>query len=278
MNREDQLYVLQWMLDFAEVDIGKLGPKELRHLMWDLDEAVEGMLGDRNLRGGYSWLLWRMSKEPAETYFPKRFKRIKLLQPLLRTFLRNILQKIKEARETEGQWLEIEQFNKLLYLADVYVKEVTLHAVIEAEPYFPEGDEEFPDAAPEWGQWTPGSLSEGIIRIGRRIAKEEHALISCLLDAMDGLPLRSLQECVECGRWFVQVDEKKRSYCSTSCRRKKANRDYQGRKKQTDPEAHEAKLAQKRENAHERYKEKVKRTHPNADVKRRPRRKIGKED
>ncbi len=276
MNREDQLYVLKWMLDFVEVDIDKLRPKEGVNLLMELDAALSGVLGDRSLRLTLPYLLWNvLGKESPETFVPKKIRQARRLQEHMRTFVQDTFQKIKKARETEGQWLEMKEFQKLIDLAEVVVKETTLRAVIRADhDVLP--DEE-PYDQPQVASWSPGSLGRGIIKTGRRVPDDESGLISYFLDALDGLPLKSLQECPECGRWFVLPDEKKRTFCSRSCGRKKANRDYHEKKKEADPEGHEVKLAEKREEEHKRYEERQKQK-GYKKVDRRPRKLKSKED
>lgn len=75
MNREDQLYVLKWMLNFVKRDIDKLRPKEMVSLLMELDAALSGVLGDRNKRIAFPYITWRASKDSPETFIPKKLSR-----------------------------------------------------------------------------------------------------------------------------------------------------------------------------------------------------------
>jgi hypothetical protein len=248
MNREDQLYVLGWALDFMYVQMNGLRPEKLLNLLTELDAALSGVLGDKNLRQAYQHVLRIVSlrKQSPEAVLSARVEQAKRLQERLRTFSLGIFQKIKKGREEEETWLNVKEFEELFYLTEVAVKETILRAVVEAEHDFTE------DGAKVC--WSRGSWKNGIIKIGRSLPDAENALIFHFLEALDDLPLDSLQECPECGHWFILSDRKRRKYCSQSCQRKKANRDYHEKKK-TDIEAHEARLAEKQEKAHAIYAE-----------------------
>lgn len=274
MNREDRIYVVQWMLDFVQVDIDGLGPNEMWTLLMDLDAALLGVLGYPRLRHSYPYVLRiATGREPPEGLTAKGIANVRHLQQHMRFLLRDILHKIKKARESEEQWLEAKEFDNLFYLADATVKEAKLQAVIEADYDVPDergGDE------PMAFSWPEGSLSNGTIKIARLLPEDENGLVFYFLEALDGLPLRRLQECRECGRWFVILDEKKRTYCSHECRRKKENRDYHAKKREKDRAAYEKKLAEKRETEHTRYEDRKKKKGYKID--RRPHKKYRKED
>jgi hypothetical protein len=280
MNRQDQLYVLKWMLDFVKADIEKLRPKEKVNLLMELDAALSGVLGESGMRHTFPYLMWNFaSKESPETFVPKKIRRAMRLQEHLRTFVQETFQGIKRARESEGQWLGIEEFEKLYYLPAVTVKEATWQPSIQAEDDHSPDEEGWTDAPPQ-ACWPLGSLSMGTIKVARCLPEDENALIFHFLEAMDGLPLKSFQECPVCGHWFILPDEKKRTYCSRSCGRKKANRDYHDKKKKDKPLLYEQELKDKKERAHKSYVDKVQAKNPKQGLKveRRPRKPKPKED
>ncbi len=272
MERKDQLYVLNWMLNFAKADIDKLQDEQL---LMELDAALSGHLGDSGMRIAVPFVLWRVrsARESPETFVLEKIRQARRLQRYLKTYLQEFLKLIDKARGSEGKWLVSGEFEELMRVPGITVEEATFDAVIRAEQDYL--DEEGFDDTPLQICWPPGSLNNGVFKMVRRLPNDEHALVIHFLEAIDGLPLKSIQECSECKRWFVSPDERTRTYCSPECGRKKRNREYWAKKK-ADPQKHKIKLAEKRDKEHERY-DKMKKSKGYNKTDRRPHKKYRKE-
>jgi len=107
-------------------------------------------------------------------------------------------------------------------------------------------------------------------------SSQEDTLLLFFIRVLEGIPLRSFGSCEECAQWFIQLSNKKKQFCSPRCAARAGMREGRKRKRieaSTDENKRmerEQELQKRAERAHIAYAERVKKSHANAKVERRP--------
>ena len=85
--------------------------------------------------------------------------------------------------------------------------------------------------AAEWFKnlWPLAPRDRYEIRIETRAATQEDKLIYDFIMALNGLPLHTISPCKECGKWFLQITDREKMYCSPQCRARRASREAYGK-------------------------------------------------
>jgi hypothetical protein len=76
--------------------------------------------------------------------------------------------------------------------------------------------------------------------------------------ALKHVPLAAFCKCKECGKWFLHTSERKRVYCSSQCRARRASRESYGKIKASNPTKYEETKSRGSERAKRSYREKKK--------------------
>jgi len=93
------------------------------------------------------------------------------------------------------------------------------------------------------------TLLKAPIHLSVKAQKHEDTLVFYFFQALEGLQLDALRNCIECGKIFIHTSRRKKIFCSNKCSMRKANRDRRRRIKDDDEDKYELELAEGRKRA-----------------------------
>jgi hypothetical protein len=139
---------------------------------------------------------------------------------------------------------------------------VQLTALLSLERKVAEGSELY--------RYREGSAKQAPIDLFFEMDSLEDSILFNFVRTLEGVPLGVFFSCKECNRYFLNVEKRKKMFCSNVCASRYGARRRRNTLKARDPQAHGAAMAASAERAHERYEKKIKKGLPSAKVKRNP--------
>ncbi|MBM3300746.1 MAG: hypothetical protein FJY85_12425 [Deltaproteobacteria bacterium] len=191
-----------------------------------------------------------------------------LVQVGLRTYFEKLMNRYEticgKQEDMQTRWIPVEQHVELCALEE-FKLELTMQPYIDLE------SNAQPDnvrGGKDLVQWNEGASTAAHLRV-HALSKDplDHFMYH-FLQCLDGVSLSDFKKCKECEGWFLLTSKRERSFCSSRCASKMANRERYEKLKKRDPQRLERELAKGRERAHQSYEKRVKRDHPNAKVTR----------
>ena len=88
-------------------------------------------------------------------------------------------------------------------------------------------------------------------------ATREGEILYDFIMALNGLPLAALSPCKECGKWFLQITDREKLYCSSQCRARRASRESYKKIKASDPGKYEELKDRAKARAGKSYRKKI---------------------
>jgi len=249
---------LQWFLDLANLDIGKLTVGERKK--WGLEIAysltgyfykgIDGTarydLKDLDLWGAEA-LNFADITSPGS---------LELLQAPLKSFLRKMVLNIERAKSFQrDEWKTLDDIEKSCVLGTIdFDTAVKVEAPVGLED---KSVGETILTSQSLYRWEPEALENATIVITARGKSYAESLLFHFIRSLEGIPLTSLRSCPECGNWFLHISKRKREFCSNKCASRRISREKRQRLKEENPKMYEKKLKRNAKRAHKGYKERI---------------------
>lgn len=123
-------------------------------------------------------------------------------------------------------------------------------------------------------RWSSNWREESIFRTVSYPTRHTYTyILYTFLEALDGIRTRMVRHCDECYRWFFNISKRDKRYCSNKCAARKINRDKRAELKNKNKKAYKKELKNGKKRARTSYERKIKAVHPQAKIKRKPRKK-----
>lgn len=101
--------------------------------------------------------------------------------------------------------------------------------------------------------WEPSSFRIGHLDVKASSQSVEEQMIYHFLQALHDLPVESVRQCPQCGKWFVSKNLRSQLFCSSKCGTRQANKDRYYRKKTESPVEYAEELEQGKARAKKSY-------------------------
>ena len=111
----------------------------------------------------------------------------------------------------------------------------------------------------EWRvYWPDNALAKSRARVLMTPERNDEGFLFSFLQTLDGVLLTSIRQCSECNNLLFQSGKMERSFCSTRCRSRKANRERRKRIREEGGSPYKEDLAKGKERARASYERKQK--------------------
>jgi hypothetical protein len=239
---------LKWFIDFLNKDLGTLSPGEKMHLVYDVIIIIFGM-GD--LLFGYEkttlpperWGIDKSVEEIKGEFF--KGDKLKSYQKLLKDIFLDLLKNYKDAydivKKGRKPTSDLKHFFEL--------KEILLNVNMKLRTPMLEWESLMKRENNLTALMTIETLIEAPIHLTVKAQKHEDTLLYYFFQALEGLPLKAIRGCIECGNFFIHTSKRKRKYCSNKCSMRNANRERRRRIKEKDEKKYKHELAEGRKRA-----------------------------
>ena len=243
---------VEWFLEFINFDLDKISPGDFAKLDMEITLIIQGLFPtDLNKLQRRSYIArdnWRTDilgmdewDESLDESLNMRF-----YQDYLKEFLNDMMERIKEVSKSK-----IPQF-----ITSKTFKSLNVPITIEAGFRIPAKSDD---------------LKDQLIEVTTMTSRPEENLLIYFIYALDGIPLGAFRQCPECGKFFLHTSKRVKMFCSNKCAAKKVSRDRRNKIKANNLKAYERELEEGAIRARKSYEAKIKKTHPKAKIKRRPR-------
>lgn len=105
---------------------------------------------------------------------------------------------------------------------------------------------------------TKETLFEAPFHLTVKAQNYKDTLLYYFFRSLEGLPLKAIQSCIECGSFFIHTTKRKKIFCSNKCSMRKANRDRRKRIKEKDKDKYEHELAEGKKRAQKSREKRIK--------------------
>ena len=250
MIEKNKILYLKWFIDFLNTDLDTISTGERMHLAYDVLIISYGM-GDLLFNYEKTTLppeRWDLEK-PAEEITRELIKgdNLKAYQKRLKDIFLDLIKNYKDAYDfiKEGN-KPISDLKHFFELNETSIKikiNMKLRTpILEWETLMKHGDY-------ITARIPKKRLLKAPIHISVKAQKHEDTLLYFFFQALEGLQLDALRNCIECGRFFIHTNRRKKIFCSSKCSMRRANRDRRRRIKEKDKDKYEFELAEGRKRA-----------------------------
>jgi hypothetical protein len=303
MMHKEKRKRLEWFLNFMNLDLDQMPPREKYNLFVDLLAVSRGFNPEEE------YPRFTVDEDAKSILLSLKWGDTYRLQKRLKEFFESIMQKINTLQNYHGMWQPLKDFEQLAWLTKVETTQSieigvniwkATNGKIEAKTQqLTIADDEDglieEDASADrrlvreivaWAKDVRQKYGDGsnlfrfdqvalknspIIISAFSPSNDEQSLISQLIQALDGVPLGALCRCPECDNWFLHISKHNREFCSNKCAARMNSRGRREKLKKEKPKAYEQELKDGAQRARKSYEKKVKETYPRAKVERRPR-------
>ncbi|MFC1534389.1 hypothetical protein ACFL7M_13590 [Thermodesulfobacteriota bacterium] len=260
-----RINLLNWFIEFAYIDLGKIGRRKIIWKAMEIQEILEnGLWHDDVFSETLELANWRIS---SDNNLHTNIKNMKKMQKKFRESFEATMMTIKGMQNFENlQWVRYEDLKDNIPFesrpnvniqADVCILPIIEHKEAKKEYLY---------------KWSPKWPNESFFRIRSKVdIWSGEMLLMIFYRVLNGVQIGCLRECKECTKWFLHVTKRERIYCSNRCAARKANRDRRSRLKKTKPKEYGKELESNADRARKSYEKKIRSIHPAAKVQRRPR-------
>jgi len=195
-------------------------------------------------------------------------EKLKDLQYKTKEFIEGIISKYSEAqkyKKDEKKFLYVNGFKDIIDFRTLYQLEIKADIKImiknrpELEPIRNISEAGKKIGTKQWrASWTGDTLERSQIELDITPEESDDAFLFWFAQAINGIPLSSIKQCVECKNWFFQSGNRKRFFCVARCRSRNFNRENRKRIKENGGEEYEAQKKRGRARAKASYDRKIK--------------------
>ena len=258
MKEHVQIQKLTWFFDFINKDLSSITIGDKMKLTTEAIEVSYGIASYVFLDENLAWLPYdRLDDQKTISENIDQWEKENTLESCqrhLRKYYENIIQVIdssmKHAKERKSAW------TNYLTLAEkkasVTIK-LGAHAIkSEKHKVINQGKED----EHKLYRLKEDSLLNAPIQLSIRAKNEKETLLLYFIQTLEGIPIRSLRQCPECGRYYVHLSKRPKIYCSNKCAARKGSRDKRKWVKEHEPESYQKELAKGKKRALKSYRRK----------------------
>ena len=256
----------QWFFDFAYKDLLALSPPDLSKEATYFSLYING-LDFRCLESDVARRAWEACRTEADFYTQVEEGRMPLIliQQDFRSFIEAMFENLAEKLRIGINKDEFAHNLPILLPLKTVSVSVRLSCYVGSESMVESSTYQ------STHRWVESALKDATIFTRDKFENDKQALRFQLLRSLDGLPYSALGQCFACGKRFVNLSRRKKTYCSNKCAARYGARKRRARLQEEDPERAGQERAAARERANASYKRRVQVTHPKAKVARRSR-------
>lgn len=258
----DQNKKIEWFLNFLNLDFKTLGIGD--RMKWEVDSM--NMVDHGTVDDGSPRIVLADSLPPGRwndfsSFDTTRFEAwrekglIKICQDRLKDFMSNVMNQIQEIQGKADSWND---WGKSIpgyfgLFQDSFEVKIRLETGRLPDLEFKKDDNE----KLLW-KYNAGAIDSLPLLFNIKAMNEEDTLLLQFLRALAGVKFGDLRTCPECGKYFIHIAKRVRTFCSNKCASRLANRDARKKIKDTDPEKYQTLLKEGAERSGKSYRNKIK--------------------
>ncbi len=233
-NVEDRKKWLQWVLDFIQTDLQSLSRKQPGKLIEELVFFTSAEFPSRSP-------IYEDFDYYEDHYFPPAEKRIEELKVRftlvdsdmvkIQENLRSMLQSLQDNISTGSQpeWKDYELCESLV--------------ILSTGSYFTGNEDKFQM------RYRPKDDNENDLAAWAKVH---------LAELLGGLPVHAITKCRGCNTYFLNLTEKKKIYCNSSCASRSIQKEKRKKLKEENPDGYRAYLTKQNKYSTALYRKKIK--------------------
>jgi hypothetical protein len=255
MKENVQIHKLTWFFDFINRDLSSITIGDKMKLTTEAIEISYGIASYLFLDENLAWLPYdRLDDQKTISENIDQWEKENILESCqrhLRKYYENIIQVIDSSKKHAMEWKPalINYLTLAEKKASVTIKLETHTIESEKPKVINKGKKD----EHKLYRLKEDSFLNSPIQLSIRAKNEKETLLLYFIQTLEGIPIRSLRQCPECGRYYVHLSKRPKIYCSNKCAARMGSREKRKWIKEHDPGSYQRELVKGKERALESY-------------------------